>query len=545
MTDTSKSALVSPSSSDFLSLSSEGKVRALEQEVRRLRTLYKEEKETHQKEKTEHEKTKEFAAHYKVQYDLLKHHLFAKKKSETILNAGYKTKGPLGDQLVFAFDEIHTCEEEDAQEDIEVKTYKRRKNGSRKKLPEDLKRIIHIHDLSPKQKICVSCKNTKQKINEVVSERIIYQPAIFHIEKNVRYKYACRCCEEGTVKTADLSFKELIPKSWVSPSLLANVLISKYCYHIPLYRQSQIWNHINIDLSRSVMSKWVLKAGDLLDPIINVMQEQIRRGYYIQIDETPVKVLKEQACRKYMWSLVGRDAKGHPLHLFKYGPGRGSEVAQRLLEGFEGYVQKDGYKAYDFIEKMDTMTSMGCMAHVRRKFYEIAVLSKKKKTKAHEALETIAELYRIEKESAEDPPKDRKKRRTKEALPLLEKFKEWLEELRPNVPPKSPLGKAITYTLNQWGQLLVYVQDGRLEIDNNRCERSIKPFAVGRKNWLFMGNKNGAEAAAHIFSLIETCKSNDINPYKYLLKVFNALESRNPPDYSKLTPIALKPSLLE
>lgn len=545
MTDTPNSALVPTLSSDFLLLSLEGKVRALEQEVRRISTLYKEEKETHQKEKTEHKKTKEFANHYKIQNALLKHHLYAKKKSETILNAGYKVNGPLGDQFVFAFDESHAPEEEETQEDIEVGTYKRRKNGSRKKLPEDLKRIIHIHDLSPEQKICASCKNTKQKINEVASERIIYQPALFHVEKNVRYKYACRCCDEGTVETAPLSFKALLPKSWVSPSLLANVLISKYCYHIPLYRQSQIWNHINIDLSRSVMSKWVLKAGDLLEPIINVMQEQIRKGSYIQIDETPVKVLKEQACMKYMWSLVGRDAEGHLLHLFKYGPGRGSDVAQSLLEGFEGYVQKDGYKAYDFIESRANMTDMGCMAHVRRKFYEIAVLSKKKKTKAHEALEIIAELYRIEKESVNDTPQDRQKRREKEALPLLEKFKGWLEELRPNVPPKSPLGKAITYTLKQWNQLLVYVQDGRLEIDNNRCERSIKPFAVGRKNWLFMGNKDGANAAAHIFSLIETCKSNNINPYQYLLKAFESLESRNPPDYSKLTPIALKSSLLE
>lgn len=548
MTNTSKTAPFLEPSSDLLSLSSEDKIRALKQEVSQLRRLYKEEQESLQKEKKEHEKTKEFAKHYKIQNDLLKQHIFAKKKSESILNAGYKVSGPLGDQLVFAFDEVHQDEDGDSeasQEDVEVKPYKRKKNGHRKKLPEDLKRVTHIHDLSPEQKICGACQKEKQKIDELVSERIVYHPATLHVEQNVRFKYACRCCDEGTIETAPLPFNELIPKSWVTPSLLASVLISKYCHHIPLYRQSQIWNHIHVDLSRSVLSKWVLKAGDLLRPIVEHMQKQIKKGQYIQIDETPVKVLSEQGAKKYMWSLVGRDSDGHLLNLFRYGPGRGSDVAKDLLKGFKGYVQKDAYKAYDFIEDEPTMIPMGCMAHVRRKFFEIASLSKKKKTKAHEALEMVAKLYRLEKEIKEEHLRKKQKRRQKEALPILETFKKWLEDLSPKVPPQAPLGKAITYALKQWDQLLVYIRNGRLEIDNNRCERSIKPFAVGRKNWLFLGNEKGANAAANIYSLIETCKSNKINPYEYLLKVFESLEKRNEIDYSTLTPMALKPSLLE
>jgi hypothetical protein len=333
-----------------------------------------------------------------------------------------------------------------------------------------------------------------------------------------------------------------IPKSNASPGFLAHVMVSKFCDHLPLYRQEQILARGGIELSRAVLSQWVIKCGKLFQPLINLMQEQHLQYDIGYSDETPVQVLKEEGrkaeSKSYMWVFAG----GVPdkfSWIYQYEPARGSAIPLGFWEGFNGYIHVDGYAGYHSLENKLGIKLVNCMAHARRNFSEVAKLSKKQGGVSNAVLAQIGKLYQIEKmlkesEASIDLIKNTRQEKSK---PILDKLKIFLEENQKKTLPNSALGKAIAYMLNHWIGLTRYLEDGRIEIDNNRTERAIKPFATGRKNWLFCDSVRGADASANIYSLIETCKHHNINPYDYLKHTLAEINKcKTLEDYEKLLP---------
>lgn len=435
-------------------------------------------------------------------------------------------------------------------EEISIASHKRKKRG-RKPFPEHLTRVDVIHDLNDEDKMC-DCGHQMSRIGQDECEKLDYIPAKIQVERHIRYKYACKNCEgvesDGpTIKIAPLP-AQLIPKSNTTPGLLAHVITSKFVDALPLYRQQKIFARLGIELSRSTMSNWVIEASLRCQPLIDLLQNQIRGGPCINVDETTLQVLKEpgrhDTSKSYMWLYRGGPPDKLAL-VYQYAPSRSGQIAEEFIGDYQGYIQSDAFAGYNRFEKKPNIRLMGCWAHARRKFVEVVkvkkkIRSKRKNTKslADEAVAFIGQLYRIEKQAREHELSFEQigRLRQEESLPVLEQFKQWLDEKEPLVPPKSLLGKAIAYSLDNWQRLIVYVEDGRLKPDNNAAENAIRPFVVGRKNWLFAGHPRGAEASATFFSLIETAKANGLEPYAYLKYIFEQLPLTDEKEYSNLLP---------
>ena len=465
---------------------------------------------------------------------------------------GKSSEKTLSPQLKL-FDEPRlTVEEEktvvEADHEITVARFSRKTAGSgRKPLPKDLPREQIIHDLLDTEKVC-ACGHALHKLGEDRSEQLEFIPAQVKVIEHIRYKYACRSCCEG-VKIASLP-PQPIPKSIAAPGLLAHVLVSKYNDHIPLYRQEHILQRYEIDIARSTLCHWVLSCGELFQPLIDEMKQQIVNHHYLCVDETPVQVLTEKGKPKlsnsYMWSYLTGPPENR-LILYDYQSSRAGAAVTTFLEEFKGYLQTDGYGGYNQLQAKPAIKAVGCWAHARRKFVEIIKASKKAK-KAEEAVNIIKQLYAIESEAKAQQfnTQATQQLRQEKAKPLLERFKLWLEETLKTVPPQSPIAKAIQYTLNQWGSLIAYIEDGELMIDNNAVENIIRPFALGRKNWLFLGNERGGKAAANIYSLIMTAKANQIEPYRYLRYLLTELpKCKTQKELQLLLPQYCKEKLLQ
>jgi transposase len=419
-----------------------------------------------------------------------------------------------------------------------------RKKPKRKKLPAYLPRIDIVHDLPEDEKIC-ACGCELTKISEVISEQLDIIPEVVQVICHKRLKYACKSCDQ-TIKTAALP-PQPIPKSMASPGLLAHVAVSKYCDHLPLYRQAQIFKRNDIDLNRGTLSQWMIKCGILVQPIINLMMDKLFEYDIAYSDETRLQVLNEQGksatSKSYMWVFGG----GRPEEfawIFHYDSSRGSKVPLEFWREFKGYIHVDAYAGYLALEENEQTILVNCMAHARRKFAEIAKLSKKKHGVSHEVIGKMALLYKVEKTLRETGAsvEEINAARQEKSKPILEKLKTYLEEKREGVLPKSKLGEAIAYSLNHWAGLNRYLEDGRLEIDNNRTERVIKPFATGRKNWLFCDSVQGADASSNIYSLIETCKFHGINSYDYLKHLFTEIQKcSSTEDFERLLPYHFTP----
>ncbi len=449
-------------------------------------------------------------------------------------------------------DQIHLFDEaefdtvaadiEAADEEITVPAHTRRKSG-RKKLPENLPRVEVIHTLTEEERICPHDGQQLAEIGEVVSEQLDIVPAKIQVIQHIRKKYACACGE--CIKTAALP-PQPIPKSLASPGLLAHVTVSKYQDALPLYRQETILRRIGVDLSRATLSNWMIQAGLLVQPIINLLRDQLLDHDILQMDETPVQVLNEQGktaqSKSYLWLQKGGPPE-QPVVLYDYDPGRGAAVPLRLLDGFKGYLQTDGYAGYNAVVTANGLTHVGCMAHARRKFSDAVKAQGKNKKKgiAHRGLTLIQKLYRIEKQSRKLTTDERYVRRQKHAQPVLVEIRSWLDETLPQVPPTRTTGKALNYLNNEWSKLIAYLDDGRLEIDNNGAENAIRPFVLGRKNWLFSASVKGVKASANLYSLIETTKANGLEPYAYLRHLFAELpKAKTVEDYEVLLPGYLK-----
>jgi transposase len=384
-----------------------------------------------------------------------------------------------------------------------------------------------VIELSGEDRICPQDGTELTEIGEEKSEQLDIIPAQMKVIETVRKKYACRVCEQG-VKMAPLP-PRAIPKSIAGSGLLAFVAVSKYVDALPLYRMESILLRAGGEISRSTLSFWMVKVAEVLTPLFNLMEETLLERNYVGCDETRVQVLKEAGKKpttlSYMW-VRGSAGPGPPIILFEYDPTRSQEVPVRILEGFEGYLQVDAYPGYDeLFRKNPKIIRLGCLAHVRRKFEQAFKASKDKKGKTGKGLSFITKLYQIERFARENEFDVEKLYllRQEKAKPILEEFYQWLDAHKDTVAPKSLLGKAVLYAYNEWPHIVRYTDDGRLRPDNNFIENAIRPFAVGRKNWLFSDTVAGAKASTTIYSVIETVKANKIEPYWYLRQVLEAL----------------------
>ena len=366
-------------------------------------------------------------------------------------------------------------------------------------------------------------------------DEIVIVPAQLKVTKHVSFKYSCRNCERNEITTPIVTAsvpKALIPKSLASASAVAYIMSQKYTEAMPLYRQEKHFERLGIELPRAILSNWMLKGGEMLEPIFDCMHEKLLNLDIAHADETTLQVLHETGrkaeSKSYMWLYrSGRD--GPPIVLFEYQPTRSGSNPKQFLEGFAGYLHADGYSGYNDVKEV---TLVGCWAHARRKFVDAlnAIPQAQRddpKNLANIALRYISSLYDIEKELLDASPEHIKAVRSEQSAAILDEFKTWLDRESGLTLPKSILGIALTYCKNQWPKLIEFLNDGRLEIDNNRAERSIKPFVIGRKNWLFSNTPRGAKTSAIIYSIIETAKENGLDPFTYLKYVFEQLPKTN------------------
>ncbi len=456
------------------------------------------------------------------------------------------------------FNEAEALEEKKQQAPLTVAEHTRSKPG-RKPLPPDLPRIDVIHDIDESEKVC-ACGAELSRIGEDVCEKLDIIPAKIQVIRHIRPKYACKSCEgvesDGPTVLIAPPPAQMIPKGMASAGLLAHVAVSKYGDGLPLYRQEKMFARCGIDISRSTMAGWMVMSAQGCKPVMDLLYRALHAGPLINVDETPVQVLNEpgraNTTKSYMWVFRG-GLPEKPVLIYRYSPTRSGEVAREVLQGYRGYCQTDAFSGYDGLEQaIEGIELVGCFAHARRNFVKVIDArgkgGKGKTGSAEVALDYIGQLYKIERaaRAAEFSPAKIQRFRIERAEPLLAEFKAWLEKRKDQTPPKGLLGQAINYVLSRWSRLIRYLENGHITPDNNAAENAIRPFAVGRKNWLFAGSPSGADAAATLYSLIETAKACKLNPYQYLRLLFERIPyASTEADYTALLPpnIADLPSL--
>ena len=413
---------------------------------------------------------------------------------------------------------------------VTVKAYERKRQSGNvlDVVPEGTPAEVVEHRLPENERICSACGSEMVEIGKEVRRSLMMKPAEFWVREDVYYTYACKNCEQETgeaniVKAA----KEpaLLPGSFASAEAVAYLAAQKFVMYSPLYRLEQEFNRQGLRLSRQTMANWLLNTSEKwLRPIYDALREQLCKEPVLHADETTLQVLKEpgrsSTSKSYMWLYRTSGCTKQAIVLYEYQPTRKAEHAEYFLQGFSGWLHADGYQGYHRLP--GNIRVVGCWAHARRKFDEaLQTLPKEMQKDAPAAIGECycSRLFKLEQAFAELTPEERYEKRLEQAKPVLDALLSWANEMQAKTAPKSALGRAIHYLLEQWPYLARYLEDGRLELSNNRAERSIKPFVMGRKNWLFANTPGGAQASAVIYSLIETAKENGLDPYRYLLWV--------------------------
>ncbi len=478
-------------------------------------------------------KLKRIIAEYEVEVRLLREqvrHLYDRLFGRKSEKSRYGENSP---QLpLFDMPEPDPESEPIEPETVAITSHRRRKKG-RQPLPEALPRVEIVHDIDEQEKTC-HCGSPLSKIGEEVSEKLDIIPAVIQVVRHIRPKYSCKACEnaaeQGKTVTIAPTPVQLIPKGIASGRLMAHILYRKFALSLPFYRQEREFSQMGL-------------------------KEEILSGPLINADETTVQVLKEPGrsanSKSYMWVFRGGPPDTPALY-FHYHPSRSGDVASDFLKEYQGVVQTDGYFGYDFLDSKEHITHLGCMAHARRKFVAAQKArgknSKKSSSGPDIALKYIKDIYRIERKAKKLHLSDKEllALRQQEAKPILKAMHAWLIKKSRQVVPKSLLGKAVAYTLSQWHRLEAYLEHPFATPDNNLAENAIRPFCVGRKNWLFAGTPAGAEASAILYSLVETAKANHLDPYKYLRYLFEKLPfAKTTQEYRKLMPSRLTSEILE
>jgi transposase len=464
----------------------------------------------------------------------------------------------------------------------------RRRGHGRQQLPRHLARDRRVYELSEADRLCQGCGQARVVIGQEVSEQLDYEPASLKVIEHVRLTYACPCCEKQrqavsaapppapapttpNTATAPLSVSELtntaatclaperpaastfltaprppapIARGLAGPGLLAHVIVSKFCDHLPLYRCEGMLARFGVSLSRSTLCDWLAQSGALLRPLGELLRARVLESRVVQTDDTPVRVQAQAGAAAHqgrLWVQVG-DA-GHRYLAYLYSPNREGHWPQTFLKGYAGFVQGDAYAGYDALFATGAVVEVGCWAHARRKFFEA---QKADPEGALYALGVIRQLYAVEKEAAGQANEQglsrpefealRLRLRQEKAVPLLKSFGEWLEKQAAALLPKGPLAEAVGYTRNQWAALQAYTTAGFLEIDNNAAERALRAVAIGRKNYLFFGSDVGGETAAVLYTFTQTCRALGIEPWRYLRDVLERLPSHPAERLAELLP---------
>lgn len=414
--------------------------------------------------------------------------------------------------------------EAESGEKLATRRINHHKHG-RAKLPEHLPRIEIEHDLTDAQKKCPCCGVERVRIGSEVSEQLEFVPASFKVLKHVRFKYACSTCPKSCDKCdckahIDIATKPAQPieKGLPGPGLLAHVIVSKLGDHLPLYRLEGIFDRAGVSIARSTMCAWMLAASRLVEPLVKLMRDRVRQSRVIHTDDTTVKVqdanLKGRCRTGRVWCYLGDES--NPYDVYDFTPDRKREHPQRFLSEFKGYLQADAYGGYDGIFVRGDVIEVACWAHARRKFFDAQDTDR---VRATQMLELIRQLYAIEDEAKPLDHSARRELRQQQARPILDQIRTWLDTQKPIVLPRSPMGEAITYVLNQWDALCRYTEQGYLNIDNNAAERALKRVAIGRKNWLFAGHDDAGRSHATLYTLIASAQRHGIDPHAYLRSV--------------------------
>ncbi|MFV2034720.1 MAG: IS66 family transposase [Halocynthiibacter sp.] len=419
------------------------------------------------------------------------------------------------DEEIEAAAEAQKTEPAPGDEGVEADQPAKRKH-SRNPLPDHLDRVDEV--LSPGE-ACADCGGNLRQLGEDVTEELEYIPGRFVVRRIIRPRMACSCCE--AFSQAPLPSRP-IERGRPGPGLLAHVLTSKYCDHLPLYRQSAIYAREKVDLHRSTLTDWVGRSTALLEPLADHIGKLVRAGPALFADDTPVKMQTKTKTTKAktarLWSYV-RDERpwqgqAPPCAWYQFSVDRKGEHPVNHLSGYTGTVHADGYAGFNGLFGEDKAAEQACMVHVRRKFVE--VYETQGSAIAKEVIERIADLYGVEKEARGQSPQERAIMRQTKAKPIFDDLEDWLQLQLPKISGKTPLAQAIRYALGRMPKARAYLRNGMLEPDNNICERSIRPIALGRKNYLFMGSVGGGKAAAVAYTLIETAKMNGVNPEAWL-----------------------------
>ncbi len=425
-------------------------------------------------------------------------------------------------------------DQDDTESTTQEKTDKERKKPVRRPLPAHFNRVEKIIDLSDEEKAAMGDDWTF--IGYDTSEQLAIIPRQHYVIEYKRAKYVPKNDEvagaEQGVRIAPRP-DQIIPKSIAHSSVIADVVVRKFVDGLPYYRQEAIHAREGIDLSRQTMSGWVIQLHERLSPLMAAMKRLLYQGRVIHIDETRLQVLNEPGRKNtqlsQMWVYVG-GPPDNPVIWYQYADTRSGDVPVEFLYPQEAdsqdgsmYLVTDGYDGYNALSKAPGILGhAACWAHVRRRFVE-ATHGRKNTAAAYQMVSLIRKLYQVERAAREMTPEERKAIRQTQAGPLLDKIKEWLDEKLLKVLPKSPLGEAISYTLGLWSKLTTYLEDGHIEIDNNKAENAIRPFVIGRKAWLFSGSPRGAHASATLYTLVETAKANSLEPWAYLNYLFEKL----------------------
>jgi len=442
------------------------------------------------------------------------------------------------------FDEDETVlqTEDEPAPDKQTVTYERSTSNRKKKNLDTstLPREVRVIDLTDAEKQC-TCGRCMEVFGQESKEELVFEPATLKVIEHVRPKYTCRHCE--TVKTAK-AVELPLPKSKAGSALIAEVMMNKYAYHLPFYRQSKMFAMHGLSIPDNTLAGWVMQAAEALAPLQRAFFEQLGKVHALQADETPVKILQPEK-KAYMW-LYHSTVPNQRFVLFDFNLSRAAAVVDERLKDFSGLLQTDGYGGYNTQRKKAEVITLGCWDHARRKFAEVVKVAGNNKTgKAGQILKKIAKLYEIEREIQSQPPSERCAQRQKQSKPKLEIIKTFLDKI--NAPPSSLLGKAVFYCKNQWPELIRYIDHGEAEISNCWVENQVRPFALGRRNWLFVGNEGSAQKAALIYSLIQSCLLNDIQPKVYLEVVLNQVHAmrRKEIDPATLLPHTIDKALLQ
>ncbi len=423
-----------------------------------------------------------------------------------------------------------------------------RPSGKRTPLPPHLPRDVQFH-LPADAQACFRCGAAMKRLGEDVAEQLEYVPARFKVIRHIRPKYACSCCDHIAQAAAPT---RPIARGLVGPSLLAHILVAKYCDHLPLYRQSVMYAREGLTLERATMAEWVGAASSLLAPLVGAIGQHVMAASKLHADDTPVPVLspgrgKTKTGRLWVYVRDDRPAAGTaaPAVWFAYTENRKGEHPQRHLARYCGILQADAYGGYQALYDTGRVVEAACWAHARRKFYELH--QARPSVITAEALRRIAQLYAIESKIRGRPPDERRGIRQAEARPLLDALQTWLCRTMEALSRKSDTTAAILYALNRWKALVRYCDDGIIEIDNSAAERALRGVALGRKNYLFAGADSGGERAAAIYSLVETAKLNGLDPERYLRQVLDGIADHPINRIEELLPwnMTLTPTLQE